>query len=82
MPNHAEITIAFALPPYWGNIPRWIKGDMIYAAGFHRVDLLMMGKDRSGTRIYQKEAISTEDLRRVQACILHGLSIGGLTKHL
>lgn len=30
MPYHLEIDVPFALPEPWGNLPRWLKGDMIY----------------------------------------------------
>ena len=82
MPYHCELHIRFDLPARWGNRKRWVKGDMIYAAGFHRVDLLLLGKDRSGKRIYQTETIGRDDLRRVQSCVLNGLSLQGLTKYL
>lgn len=82
MPYHVQLVFAFALPERWGNIPRWLKGDMIYTAGFHRIDLLMLGKDTSGKRVYQLSTISRDDLARVQACVLHGIGLSELTKHL
>lgn len=82
MPYHCTLDITFDLPPRWGNRKRWVKGDMINAAGFHRVDLLMLGKDRSGKRIYQTSTIGRHDLKRVQSCILNGLSLQDLTKYL
>ena len=47
---YCEIEISFKLPAYWGHRRRWIKGDMINAVGFHRVDLLSLGKDLTGKR--------------------------------
>lgn len=82
MPYHAKIVIPFQLPERWGNRERWIKGDMIYAAGFHRLDLLRLGKDRTGRRIYQTRALPSGMLRIVQGCVLHGLGMGRLTEHL
>jgi len=55
---------------------------MVYAAGFHRMDLLLLGKDRNGKRIYQTETLAIADMTRIQACVLHGLSLSSLTKHL
>ena len=82
MPYHCEIDIPFRLPDRWGRRTRWLKGDMVYSAGFHRMDLLLLGKDRNGKRIYQTQTLAADDMTRVQACVLHGLSMSSLTKHL
>ena len=79
---HTQLDIPFRLPKSWGDKTRWVKGDMLYAAGFHRCDLLRLGKDEGGKRIYQTEALPAEDLARIQLCVLHGLSMGGLTGRL
>ena len=77
-----ELNIPFELPKPWGNIARWVKGDMVYAVGFHRVELLRLGKGLGGKRIYQTSTISSDDLRRVQTCVLNGLGLSDLTNHL
>lgn len=82
MPYHAKIVIPFQLPPKWGNRERWVKGDMVYAAGFHRLDLLRLGKDRAGRRIYQMRPLPTGMITMIQHCVLHGLGMGALTEHL
>lgn len=82
MPYHKQITIPFAMPPSWGNDPRWIKGDMVNAVGFHRLDLLRLGKGNTGTRIYQMQALPPDLFKIVRQCVLHGMGLSGLTKHL
>ena len=82
LPFHRKIDIPFALPPGWGNRERWIKGDMINAVGFHRVDLLRLGKDGSGKRIYQLKTLPDDMMREVRRCVLHGMGLSALTKHL
>lgn len=82
MPFHTKISIPFDLPNEWGHRERWIKGDMVNAVGFHRIDLLRMGKDRNGKRIYQTKALPTELFKAVQICTLHGMGFSALTKHL
>lgn len=82
LPFHKQIDIPFTLPYPWGNQTRWIKGDMINAVGFHRVDLLRLGKDKSGTRIYQTSVLSDELFAVVKRCVLHGLGLSTLTKHV
>ncbi|WP_104018266.1 type II toxin-antitoxin system PemK/MazF family toxin [Roseovarius nitratireducens] len=82
MPYHCEIDIPFRLPDRWGQRTRWLKGDMVYSAGFHRMDLLLLGKDRNAKRIYQTQTLAAADMARVQACVLHGLSLSSLTRHL
>ena len=82
MPYHKEIEIPFPLPPRWGNRPRWIKGDMVNAVGFHRLDLLRLGKDIKGKRIYQMEVLPTEQMALVRRCVLHGMGLSILTKQV
>lgn len=82
MPYHAEIDIPFELPKSWGNKARWVKGDMVNAVGFHRVDLLRLGKDQYGQRIYQYQALPTNLMKVVQRCVLHGMGLSPLTKHI
>ena len=75
MPYHCQVDIPFRLPPYWGNRLRWAKGDMVNAVGFHRVDLLLLGKDVNGRRQYQMATLSDEMLRRLHSCVLHSLGL-------
>jgi len=82
MPYHKRLEIPFAMPPEWGNHPRWIKGDMINSVGFHRLDFLRLGKDRRGKRIYQYRTLPEDDFDRVKRCALHGMGLSNLTKHI
>ena len=82
MPYHRKIQIPFDLPGRWGDQERWIKGDMINSVGFHRVDLLRMGKNERGKRLYQTEVLPMETMKLVRVCVLHGMGMSTLTKHL
>jgi mRNA interferase MazF len=82
MPYNRRIRIPFRLPEVWGDHERWIKGDMVNAVGFHRVDLLKLGKDRRGTRIYQMDVLPDDLFKVVRRCVLHGIGCSTLTKHL
>jgi mRNA interferase MazF len=75
MPYHCNISIPFALPPYWGARDRWVKGDMITSVSFDRCDLLILGKSPNGQRIYQIETLSPELLLKIQGCVLAGLGL-------
>ena len=75
MDFQCEIDIPFALPPYWGHRRRWIKGDMINAVGFHRVDLLSLGKDATGKRIYQKEVLPQQAMEQIVRCVLASIGL-------
>ena len=82
MPYHYCLSIPFALPQAWGPAPRWVKGDMICAVSWARTDLLRLGKNADGKRRYQEEVLPPTEFRRVTACVLHGLGLSALTKHL
>jgi mRNA interferase MazF len=82
LPFHKQIDIPFPLPQRWGNQTRWIKGDMVNAVGFHRVDLLRLGKDQAGTRIYQTSILDDALFAVVKRCVLHGMGLSTLTKHV
>ena len=76
---HYMLEIPFQMPPKWGNDPRWVKGDMVCAVGWHRIDLLSLGKDRSGKRLYQTNALSSIHLRHISNCVLAGIGLTALT---
>lgn len=80
MPYHCELNIQ--LPPPWDAGPNWLKGDMIAAVGFQRLDLIRMGRDAAGKRTYREETLEPEDLKKVRSCVLNGLGMAHLTKHL
>jgi len=82
MPYHCQVDIAFALPQHWGQRTRWVKGDMVYSVSFGRTDLLRLGKDTHGKRVYQTSTVSADTLRQIQRCVLHGLGLSELTRHL
>jgi mRNA interferase MazF len=82
MPYHCKYDIPFEMPIEWGNIQRWVKGDMICTVGWHRIDLLKLKKAAQGKRSYQLTPIPEDDLKRVQSCVLHGIGLSPLTKYL
>ena len=53
---------------------------MVNTVGFHRLDLLRLGKDAQGQRRYLLTPIPQEILVEIQKCILHGLGLSSLTK--
>lgn len=82
MPYHCQIDIRPPMPGKFQSKGVWVKGDMVYAVGFHRLDLIRLGKDRSGKRIYRMDVLSREQMAEVRRCVLHGLGLSTLTKHV
>jgi mRNA interferase MazF len=83
MPYHAQITLSSPLPkPYDQETTLWVKGDMVNTVGFHRLNLLRFEKKQNGTRSYYLSTLSNDQLKTVQSCILHGIGLSHLTKHL
>lgn len=82
MPYHAQIDLVPKLPPRWENTGIWVKGDMVNAVGFHRLDLIRLGKDATGKRIYLLEPLSDGNIKIIRQCVLRAMALSGLTKHL
>lgn len=62
--------------------PNWLKGDMIYSVGFHGLELIKDGRNSLGKRIYDNVQLSDDNFRKVRKCVLSGLGLSVLTKHL
>lgn len=61
----------------------WIKGDMIYRVGFHRLDLIELGRDSStGKRVYFKQVLGREQMAEIYACVLHAINLSHLQKYI
>ena len=82
MPYHEKLEIDPPLPPPYHKGENWVKGDMIYAVGFHRLDLIRLGKDKSGKRIYRFNILTSDQMKVVRTCVLRALGMNTLTKHL
>ena len=79
-PYHYRLDIPFQIPKPWGNGPRWAKCDMLCAVGFHRIDLIRLGKSPDGSRQYQLNTLSGIHLRNISNCVLAGLGLPPLTE--
>ncbi len=62
----------------------WLKGDMIYTMGFHRLDLIRLGKPnpKTGKRAYFNNRLGRDQMRAIYTCVLHGLNLPRLIEHL
>lgn len=79
---HCQINIRPQLPAPWKSDGVWVKGDMVNAVGFHRLDLIRLGKDRTGKRIYLYGPLSDENIKKIRQCVLRAFGMAVLTKHL
>lgn len=82
MPYHCEIELPFATPPPFDSKTMWIKGDMVNSVGFHRLDLIRLGKDPNGKRRYLLTPVGNGILLEARRCVLHGFGLSSLTKSL
>jgi uncharacterized protein YifN (PemK superfamily) len=62
----------------------WVKGDLLYTVGFHRLDLIRLGKrdPNTGKRLYYLNRLGRERMKEIYTCVLHGLNIGNLSQYL
>lgn len=79
---HYRLHTIPALPKPYDSPHHWVKADMLYTVSFDRLSLLFSGKDANGKRIYDQRVIDRPDLVKIQAAVLHGLGMTGLTDYL
>lgn len=61
----------------------WVKADMIYAVGYHRLELVKLGgRDNQGKRLYFTRCLGRETMRRIFSCVLHGLNMCALASQI
>lgn len=65
------------------NKDSWVKGDMIYTVGFHRLNLIQLNKKNlNGKRIYFKNRLCRDQMKQIYQCVLHGLNLSKLALHV
>lgn len=64
---------------YFKNKQSWLKGDMIYTVGWHRLELVRLGHV-NGQRKYHTACVSLATLGEIQKCVLNGIGLGHLEK--
>jgi uncharacterized protein YifN (PemK superfamily) len=62
----------------------WVKGDMLYTVGHHRLDLIRLNKRNpdTGKRVYFKDVLGRQQMKQIFSCVLEGLGLGTLADHL
>lgn len=60
----------------------WVKGDMLYSAGYNRLSSIGLGRDSCGKRIYFTGRLNRELMKQVYSCVLNGINMGQLAKYL
>lgn len=85
MPYHYQVPKASM--PQLGTFQEkntWLKGDMIYAVGFHRLELIRLNKKdpNTGKRVYFDRRLGKEQMNKIYTCVLHGLSLGAVSEFL
>jgi len=55
---------------------------MVCAVGWHRIDLLRLEKDVNGKRRYQLLTLSNVHLDEISKCVLCGMGLSALTRHI
>lgn len=69
---------------YFQGKDSWVKGDMVYSVGFHRLDLIKLGKRdaNTGKRVYYRKLLDYSHMKIIRVCVLHGMGLGYLSEHL
>lgn len=75
MPYHFELTLPSLLPAPWNTNPCWAICDHPMAVSFARLNLIRIGKDQYGKRKYYQQVITTDNLNKIRACIMHSIGL-------
>jgi mRNA interferase MazF len=78
-PYHYRISFTPLLPKPYDAAMHWVKADMLYTVGFHRLFPLRRGRDEIGRRQYDNRVIGGQELTAIRRCILYGLGMQSLT---
>lgn len=81
LPHHYRLDIAPSLPPPYSEQSVWVKCDMIYTVGHHRLNLPFY-KDASGRRQFVNQYVNQDDLEAIQRCVLTALGFHDLARFL
>ena len=79
---HHKLVVNPPLPAPYDEPSHWIKADMIYTVGFHRLFVPQLKKAPDGERQYDLRLISEDDLLHIRACVLRGIGLSRLTDYL
>lgn len=79
---HCELAFVPPLPGPFDSASMWVKADMLYTVSFDRLHLIATGRDQHGRRKYLTRKISDADMEAVRKCVLNGIGLSILTKHL
>jgi mRNA interferase MazF len=82
MPYHCQIDLDPRMPGKWESNGVWVKGDMVNVVGYHRLDLIRLGRSEGGKRIYLLEPLSAEKIKQIRSCVLAALGLERLTPNL
>jgi len=75
-----EIELPFLMPPPFLAQRVWVKGDMINAVDFHRLDLIRSTKDHFGKHQYYTKPVDRDIMAGVYKSVLHDLGLSHLIK--
>ena len=78
---HCTIQIDPPLPAPYDSPLQWLKGDLVYSVSLSRLSL-PSNRRADGTRNYDIRVLTDDELVRVRKCMLHGLGLAQLTRHL
>jgi uncharacterized protein YifN (PemK superfamily) len=82
MDYHCQIDIRPRLPGNLESDAVWVKGDMIYSVGFYRLDLIRLGKNADGKRVYRYDVLADQQMRQIKSCVISALGLRHLTEHI
>lgn len=81
MPYHRQIDVRPSLPSPWASDGIWVKGDMLYAVSYARLDFFRM-KSADGLHTYVVPSLTAAQMAEVRRCILESLGLSILTKYV
>jgi len=66
---------------YFKKKTSWLKGDMIYTVGWHRLEPIRLGKV-NGKRAYFRKRLPLSILTEIEKCVINGIGLCRLEKYI
>ena len=75
MPYHVLLQLERPLGGRWQETTLWAKCDMVTVTSFNRLELIRIGRDATGKRIYNQDKLDPEQLLKLREAVARSIGL-------